>query len=119
MKTEPWRESLCYRHFARILFTKRFFSRVSDAYNLTRGDIDNFVRGESSEYALIQLANIGVSQYELLFEEDLIPSPDLMIMEQEHNSTFSASDAGKKTFLQILWLNLWIQRFLKDWRQTI
>ena len=103
------RESLCYRHFARILFTKPFFSRVSDTYNLTRGDIDNFVSGESSEYALVQLANIGVSQYELLFEDDLIPSPDLMTMKQKENSTFSAPDAGKTTFLQILWLNLRIQ----------
>jgi len=57
---------------------KAFYSRISKEFQLTDEDIDNFVRGESSEYALVNLANIGVGQYELQFEDDLIARPDLM-----------------------------------------
>ncbi|WP_148687032.1 hypothetical protein [Candidatus Nitrosocosmicus hydrocola] len=74
---------------------KAFFSRVSDTYKLTGEDIDNFVRGESSEYALVQLANMGVSQYELLFEEELIARPDLITMKQKEDSSSSGPDSER------------------------
>lgn len=57
---------------------KAYYSRISEDFQLTDEDIDNFVRGESSEYALVNLANIGVGQFELFFEDDLIARPDLM-----------------------------------------
>jgi len=74
---------------------KAFFSRLSDPYKLTNEDIDNFVSGESSEYALVQLANMGVSQYELLFEEELIARPDLITTKQKEDSSFGGPDSGK------------------------
>lgn len=57
---------------------KAFHARTVKDYELTVEDIDNFVRGESSEYVLVGLADIGISQRELLFEDDLIARPDLM-----------------------------------------
>ena len=57
---------------------KAYFARMTDDYILTDDDVDNFVRGEASEHALVNLANLGVSQFELFFENDLVARPDLM-----------------------------------------
>lgn len=57
---------------------KAYYARVIKDYEFTDDDIDNFVRGESSEHALVNLANIGVGQHELFFEDDLIARPDLL-----------------------------------------
>ena len=42
------------------------------------------MRGWSSEYVLVLLADIGKSQMELLFEDDLIARPDLMTESHFH-----------------------------------
>ena len=69
-------------HVSDILFgsclRKAFYARTVKDYELTVEDIDNFVRGESSEHVLVRLADMGISQMELLFEGDLIARPDLM-----------------------------------------
>jgi hypothetical protein len=65
---------------------KVFYARTVKVYKLTVEDIDNFVRGESSEYVLVGLADIGISQMELLFEDDLIARPDLMIGSQSRRT---------------------------------
>jgi hypothetical protein len=49
---------------------KAYYQRVIDDYEFTDEDIDNFVRGESSEHVLVDLADIGVGQHELYFYED-------------------------------------------------
>jgi hypothetical protein len=65
---------------------KAFYARTVKDYELTVEDIDNFVRGESSEYVLVRLADVGISQMELLFEDDLIARPDLMTGSQSHRT---------------------------------
>ncbi|CAN5593249.1 hypothetical protein BH23THE1_BH23THE1_27240 [soil metagenome] len=55
-------------------------------YEMTVEDIDNFVRDESPEYILVGLADIGKSQMELLFEDNLIAGPDLMTGSQSHKT---------------------------------
>jgi hypothetical protein len=67
---------------------KAYYARVVKDYEFTDDDIDNFVRGESSEHVLVDLANIGVGQHELFFEDDLIARPDLL--------SFSSSDPDGK-----------------------
>ena len=57
---------------------KAYYARVIEDYEFTDDDIDNFVRGESSEHVLVELADIGVGQHELFFEDDLIARPDLL-----------------------------------------
>jgi hypothetical protein len=57
---------------------KAYYARVIEDYEFTDDDIDNFVRGESSEHVLVDLADIGVGQHELYFEDDLIARPDLL-----------------------------------------
>lgn len=57
---------------------KAYYARVIEDYEFTDDDIDNFVRGESSEHVLVDLADIGVGQHELFFEDDLIARPDLL-----------------------------------------
>ncbi len=57
---------------------KAYYARVIKDYEFTDDDIDNFVRGESSEHVLVDLADIGVGQHELFFEDDLIARPDLL-----------------------------------------
>ncbi|TVP40735.1 hypothetical protein NARC_60122 [Candidatus Nitrosocosmicus arcticus] len=75
---------------------KAFYARVVKDYDLTVEDIDNFVRGESSEYVLVGLADIGVTQKELLFEDDLIARPDLMTGSSSHKSEFQNTISTKK-----------------------
>ncbi len=57
---------------------KAYYARVIKDYEFTDDDIDNFVRGESSEHVLVDLADIGVGQHEIFFEDDLIARPDLL-----------------------------------------
>jgi hypothetical protein len=57
---------------------KAYYARVIKDFEFTDDDIDNFVRGESSEHVLVDLADIGVGQHELFFEDDLIARPDLL-----------------------------------------
>ena len=57
---------------------KAYYARVIEDYEFTDDDIDNFVRGESSEHVLVDLADIGVGQHEIFFEDDLIARPDLL-----------------------------------------
>ncbi len=57
---------------------KAYYARVIKDYEFTDDDVDNFVRGESSEHVLVDLADIGVGQHELFFEDDLIARPDLL-----------------------------------------
>ena len=57
---------------------KAYYARVIEDYEFTDDDIDNFVRGESSEHVLVDLADIGIGQHELFFEDDLIARPDLL-----------------------------------------
>jgi hypothetical protein len=70
---------------------KAYYSRVIRDYEFTDDDIDNFVRGESSEHVLVDLANIGVGQHELFFEDDLIARPDLL----SFSASSDSSDATK------------------------
>jgi hypothetical protein len=54
------------------------------------------VRGWSSEYVLVRLADIGKSQMELLFEDDLIARPDLMTGSHFHRMKFHGAVSTKK-----------------------
>lgn len=49
---------------------KAYYQRVVDDYEFTDEDIDNFVRGESSEHVLVDMANVGAGQVELYFYGD-------------------------------------------------
>ena len=75
---------------------KAFYARTVKDYELTVEDIDNFVRGESSEYILVGLADIGISQMELLFEGNLIARPDLMTGSQSHKTESKDTISTKK-----------------------
>ena len=75
---------------------KAFFARTVNDYELTVEDVDNFVRGESSEYVLVGLADIGISQMELLFEGNLIARPDLMTGGRFNRSESQNSISSKK-----------------------
>ncbi len=75
---------------------KAFYARVVKEYDLTVEDIDNFVRGESSEYVLVGLADVGVTQKELLFEDNLIARPDLMTGSPSHKTEFQNKISTKK-----------------------
>ena len=54
------------------------------------------MRGESSEYVLVGLADIGISQMELLFEDNLIARPDLMTGGQSHRTESQDTVSTKK-----------------------
>ena len=54
------------------------------------------MRGWSSEYVLVRLADIGKSQMELLFEDDLIARPDLMTESHFHRMKSQGSVSTKK-----------------------
>jgi CRISPR/Cas system-associated exonuclease Cas4 (RecB family) len=54
------------------------------------------VRGESSEYVLVRLADGGISQMELLFEDDLIARPHLMTGSQSHRTESQDAVSTKK-----------------------
>ncbi len=49
---------------------KDHYSRVFSDYEFTNEDIDNFVRGESSEYVFIDLASIEIGQEPLYFKDN-------------------------------------------------
>ena len=59
------KESPRTRFMSDILFRSclriAFYARTVKDYELTVEDIDNFVRGESSEHVLVGLADIGMS----------------------------------------------------------
>jgi hypothetical protein len=78
------------------VFEKIFCARTVKDYELTLGDIDNSVSGWSSEYVLVRLADIGKSQMELLFEDDLIARPDLMTGSHFHRMKFHGAVSTKK-----------------------
>ncbi len=93
---------------------KAFFARTVNDYELTVEDVDNFVRGESSEYVLVGLADIGISQMELLFEGNLIARPDLMTGGRFNRSESQNSISSKKDLMRLKSsLNLKIQRALR------
>ena len=54
------------------------------------------MKGESSEYVLVRLADVGISQMELLFEDDLIARPDLMTGSQSHRTESQDAVSTKK-----------------------
>ena len=54
------------------------------------------MRGESSEYVLVGLADIGISQMELLFEDNLIARPDLMTGGRFHRTESQDTISSKK-----------------------
>jgi hypothetical protein len=87
-------------HASDILFgsclRKAFYARTVKDYELTVEDIDNFVKGESSEYVLVRVADVGISQMELLFEDDLIARPDLMTGSQSHRTESQDAVSTKK-----------------------
>jgi hypothetical protein len=57
---------------------KQYYSRVyPDEDCITDESIHHFVRGESSEFAITQLAKIGVAQTELQMD-DIVAHPDIM-----------------------------------------
>jgi CRISPR/Cas system-associated exonuclease Cas4 (RecB family) len=57
---------------------KQYYSRVyPDEDSITDESIHHFVRGESSEFAITQLAKIGVAQAELQMD-DIVAHPDIM-----------------------------------------
>jgi CRISPR/Cas system-associated exonuclease Cas4 (RecB family) len=57
---------------------KQYYSRVyPDQDSITDESIHHFVRGESSEFVITQLAKIGVAQAELQMD-DIIAHPDIM-----------------------------------------
>jgi CRISPR/Cas system-associated exonuclease Cas4 (RecB family) len=57
---------------------KQYYSRIyPDEDPITDESIHHFVRGESSEFAITQLAKIGVAQAELQMDE-IVAHPDIM-----------------------------------------
>jgi hypothetical protein len=57
---------------------KQYYSRVyPDENPITDDSIHHFVRGESSEFTITQLAKIGVAQTELQMD-DIVAHPDIM-----------------------------------------
>ena len=57
---------------------KQYYSRVyPDEDSITDESVHHFVRGESSEFAITQLAKIGVAQTELQMD-DIVAHPDIM-----------------------------------------
>lgn len=57
---------------------KQYYSRIyPDEDPMTDESIHHFVRGESSEFAITQLARIGVAQAELQMDE-IVAHPDIM-----------------------------------------
>ena len=61
-----------------ICIRKQYYSRIyPDEDPITDESIHHFVRGESSEFAITQLAKIGVAQAELQMDE-IVAHPDIM-----------------------------------------
>jgi hypothetical protein len=57
---------------------KQYYSRVfPEKDEINEQTLNHFIRGEASEYAISQLANMGVSQVDLDFE-GLVAHPDIM-----------------------------------------
>src|SRR4029078_8880594 len=57
---------------------KQYYSRVFQEKNpIADESLHHFIRGEASEFAISQLADIGISQADLEFE-GLIAHPDIM-----------------------------------------
>ena len=90
-------------HVSDIIFgnclRKAYYQRVVDDYEFTDEDIDNFVRGESSEHVLVDMADMGAGQVELIFEgpdgegllmarPDLLNTDDKIIVEFKDTKTF-------------------------------
>jgi hypothetical protein len=77
---------------------KQYYSRVyPDEDSITDESIHHFVRGESSEFAITQLAKIGVAQTELQMD-DIIAHPDIMDNTDEKKIIIELKDtvAGKR-----------------------
>ena len=57
---------------------KQYYSRIfPEKDQIDEQTLNHFIRGEASEYAISQLANMGVSQVDLDFE-GLVAHPDIM-----------------------------------------
>ncbi|HEY7110229.1 MAG TPA: hypothetical protein VH415_12440 [Nitrososphaeraceae archaeon] len=57
---------------------KQYYSRIyPENDEISEQTLNHFIRGEASEYAISQLANIGISQADLDFE-GLVAHPDIM-----------------------------------------
>lgn len=77
---------------------KQYYSRVyPDEDSITDESIHHFVRGESSEFAITQLAKIGVAQTELQMDE-IVAHPDIMDNTDEKKIIIELKDtvAGKR-----------------------
>lgn len=77
---------------------KQYYSRVyPDEDSITDESIHHFVRGESSEFAITQLAKIGVAQTELQMD-DIVAHPDIMDNTDEKKIIIELKDtvAGKR-----------------------
>lgn len=77
---------------------KQYYSRVyPDEDSITDESIHHFVRGESSEFAITQLAKIGVAQTELQMD-DIVAHPDIMDSTDEKKIIIELKDtvAGKR-----------------------
>ena len=71
------------------------------------------MRGWSSEYVLVRLADVGKSQMDLLFEDDLIARPDLMTESHFHRMKFHGAVSTKKLMWLKSSLNLKIPKALR------
>jgi CRISPR/Cas system-associated exonuclease Cas4 (RecB family) len=77
---------------------KQYYSRVyPDEDSITDESIHHFVRGESSEFAITQLAKIGVAQTELQMD-GIVAHPDIMDNTDEKKIIIELKDtvAGKR-----------------------
>ena len=96
------RISLAPIHVSDILpsscIRKQFYSRVyPDEDPITDESIHHFVRGESSEFAITQLASIGVAQAEVKMD-DIVAHPDIMDNTAGENRIIELKDtvSGKR-----------------------
>lgn len=85
---------------------KQYYSRVyPEKDQISEETLNHFIRGEASEFAISQLANIGISQADLDFE-GLVAHPDIMgenqIVELKDTVSGKRLDITDQTFKSYL-----------------
>lgn len=97
-------QDLCFWYTPGPCLFKPLYAHTVKDYVLTVEDIDYFVRSESSEYVLVGLADIGISQDEFLFGGNLIARPDTMTGVQSQTTEYQdmvSTNKGKEADLSL------------------
>ncbi|MGD1834642.1 MAG: hypothetical protein ACPKQO_02850 [Nitrososphaeraceae archaeon] len=85
---------------------KQYYLRInSEVDKISYESVQNYLRGEASEFAITKLANLGVAQSELELDE-LIAHPDIMneeiVIELKDTNSFKRYDLNDEQFLSYL-----------------